>query len=180
MAVLFYCNRLSPKFGIGVPPTSWYVLGCTNFDSFHSALCSQTIPSSLVPLTILSHPHAIYQGMKEMPSDGVHALGEHSAVLTLVRSLWTQKMTACSQEGIEWSTDWETDVSLCTCRLALKQAQVQEFPFGKKTHKVAGRWYNSPSVLTLSPLSGQVYFLHLQSFLSYDKTSKLAIQPHVF
>lgn len=108
---------------------SHYECSCTNFGSFHSALHSQTIPSGLVPLNIFTCPYAIYQGMKQMCSDGLHAPVEHNTVLTLVHSLWTQKITACSQKDIEWlMLCWLglwMSLCICTCRLALKLAELQ-------------------------------------------------------
>lgn len=54
---------------------------------------------------------------------------QHNAVLTLVHSFWRQRMTVCSQKGIEWLMlcwlgVWMS-LYICTCRLALKQAELQ-------------------------------------------------------
>lgn len=64
-----------------------------------------------------------------MCSDGLHAPVEHNTVLTLVHSLWTQKITACGQKDIEWLVLcwlglWMS-LCICTCRLALKLAELQ-------------------------------------------------------
>ena len=116
---------------LGPHPTwSWIPPGkVVSFQSvLHFLYCTCTVPSGLVPLNISTCRHAILQGVKQTPSDGLRSLVEHNTVLTLVHTLWAQKMTAFSQEGIEWLTLYCLGVwiflYICTCRL-LKLAELQ-------------------------------------------------------
>lgn len=75
-----------------------------------------------------------------MPSDGPCALEEQNSVLTLVHSLWTQKMTACSQEGIECSADWESGCpsTSAPAGFPLNRQRYKSFPLERKHARLQG------------------------------------------